>query len=81
MAHAGGTITGSLERFGVDDYTRRSTRVIARPPEQDERVLLELAAQRPVLVTESVNVDEQGVPIEFGIACFAADRVQLLFAG
>ena len=32
----------------------------------------------PVLVTESVNVDTDGRAIEFGTACFAADRVQLV---
>jgi GntR family phosphonate transport system transcriptional regulator len=31
-----------------------------------------------VLVTESVNVDGAGVPVEFGVCLFASDWVQIL---
>ena len=34
----------------------------------------------PVLVAESVNVDPDGRPLEYGVACFAANRVQIIFA-
>ena len=74
-----GSISASLARFGINDYVRRSTRVIARPPDADERQLLELPRHRPVLVTESVNTDLEGNPVEFGLTRFAADRIQLVF--
>jgi GntR family phosphonate transport system transcriptional regulator len=32
----------------------------------------------PVLVTEAVNVDTAGRPLEFGIARFAGSRVQVV---
>lgn len=74
-----GTVTAALRSFGVEDYTRRSTRVIARPADTREQNLLELPRHRPVLITESVNVDSAGRIIEYGVARFAADRVQLVF--
>ena len=32
----------------------------------------------PILVTESINVDRGKRPIEYGVARFSADRVQLV---
>ncbi len=76
---AEGSITAALRKFGVADYTRKVTRVTARMPEEEEARLLAQPRNRPVLITESVNVDETGTPIEYGIARFAADRVQFVF--
>lgn len=76
---AEGSITAALRKFGVADYTRKVTRVTARMPEEEEARLLAQPRNRPVLITESVNVDESGTPIEYGIARFAADRVQFVF--
>lgn len=73
------SITDALARFGVSDYFRKSTRVTARLPDAEEMRLLNLPRSRPVLVTESINVDPEGAPIEYGIARFAADRVHLVF--
>ena len=74
-----GSITAALRKFGVNDYTRKVTRVTARMPEEEEARLLAQPRNRPVLITESVNVDEAGLPIEYGMARFAADRVQFVF--
>lgn len=76
---AEGSITAALRKFGVADYTRKVTRVTARMPEEEEARLLAQPRNRPVLITESVNIDESGTPIEYGIARFAADRVQFVF--
>ena len=75
-----GSISRGLAALGVTDYTRKVTRVTARLPDRQEASQLELPATRPVLVTESVNVDAQARPIEYGVARFAADRVQLVIA-
>ncbi|MGE0254367.1 MAG: phosphonate metabolism transcriptional regulator PhnF [Alphaproteobacteria bacterium] len=72
------SITAALAACGVADYTRLATRIYARPAEGDESRLLEQSPGRPVLVTESVNVDPDGRPVEFGVARFAADRVQFV---
>ena len=73
-----GTVTACLARFGVYNYSRKSTRVVARLPDRHERQYLGLPRSRPVLVTESVDVDEEGKAVQFGITRFVADRVQLL---
>jgi len=76
---ASGSISNALRRFGVADYARKTTRVTARLPEPDEAERLRQPVNRPVLVTESVNVDTAGQPIDYGIARFAGDRVQIVF--
>ncbi|MEI8144999.1 MAG: UTRA domain-containing protein [Alphaproteobacteria bacterium] len=42
---------------------------------------LEIAAGRPVLEIESVNVDPAGVPVQWTRSRFAGDRVKLTVAG
>ena len=74
------SITAALRSFGVADYTRRSTRIWTRMPTPEEAVLLRQRADLPVLVTESVNQDETGQAIEFGIARAAGQRLQVLVA-
>lgn len=81
MAHAfreTGSVTRSFARFGVTDYSRKSTRITARMPTAEEARILDQARSRPVLVTESVNVDPAGDPVEFGVCLFASDWVQLV---
>lgn len=72
-----GSITQALAMFGVHDYTRKSTKVIARMPTTAEAHILAQPKTRPVLCTESVNVDQKGAPVEFGVCLFASDWVQL----
>jgi GntR family transcriptional regulator, phosphonate transport system regulatory protein len=74
-----GSITRTLTSYGCGDYERRVTRVSARMPDVSDAELLHQARNRPVLVTESVNVDSNDVPIEYGVARFAADRFQIVF--
>ncbi len=76
-AHA--TITEALAEAGVSDYRRRTTRVSARMPLQREAALLRLPRNRPVLVSESVDVDQDDAVVGFGIARYPTPRVQLVF--
>ena len=73
-----GSITAALRSLGVEDYVRRSTSVLARMPTAEEARHLRQPRGRPVLVAESVNVDDRGKPVEYGISCFASDWVQLV---
>ena len=73
-----GSITRTLTRLGCGDYERRSTRISARMPEAADADFLEQPRTRPILHTESVNVDGKGIPVEYGIARFAADRFQFI---
>ena len=74
-----GSITKTLTHYGCGDYQRRVTKVTARMPDASDAELLRQARNRPVLVTESVNVDADDNPIEYGVARFAADRFQIVF--
>jgi GntR family phosphonate transport system transcriptional regulator len=71
-----GSVTQSLRHFGVQDYRRRKTQVSARMPTAREARLLAQPRNRPLLVTESVNVDMRDWPIEYCESRFSADRVQ-----
>jgi GntR family phosphonate transport system transcriptional regulator len=73
------TVTEALARSGVPDYLRQSSRVTARLPQPREAELLRMPRSRPVLVAENINVDRNGVIVEFGISRFPTPRVQLVF--
>jgi DNA-binding GntR family transcriptional regulator len=49
-------------------------------PTPEEAVLLRQRADVPVLVKESVNQDDSGQAIEFGVSRAAGQRVQVLVA-
>jgi GntR family phosphonate transport system transcriptional regulator len=72
------SVTHALARFGVPDYRRAVTRVMARMPSAEEAQWLEQARSRPVLVTEALNTDPAGEPVEASFACYAAGRMQIV---
>jgi GntR family phosphonate transport system transcriptional regulator len=72
------SITKALKQSGIADYSRASTRITARLPTPQEAHLLRMATSTPLLVTESVNIETGGRPIEYGEALFASDRIQML---
>jgi GntR family phosphonate transport system transcriptional regulator len=74
-------VTAALRLSGLDDYVRRSTRIGARPADAREQRLLDLPRNRPVIVTEAINVDAAGEIVEYGVARIAADRVQIVVEG
>lgn len=73
-----GSVTRTMEHFGVRDYFRKKTRIISRMPTSEEARELEQPKIRPVLITESINVDAAGSPVEFGVCLFASDWVQIV---
>jgi GntR family transcriptional regulator, phosphonate transport system regulatory protein len=72
------SITAALAACGVADYTRRVTRLFARMPSEAEARYLEQPISRPVLHTESINIDVRGTPIQRSITVFSGDRVQVV---
>ncbi len=72
------SITAALAASGLPDYRREVTRITARMPTPEEALLLGQARNRPVLLTESVNVDAEGVPIDATFSRYAAGRTQLV---
>jgi GntR family phosphonate transport system transcriptional regulator len=72
-----GSISAGFAAHGVHDYVRQESRISARMPDAGTAAHLRQAATRPALLVTSVNVDPQGIPIEFAEAWFAGDRVTL----
>lgn len=72
------SVTAALAACGVKDYRRRSSRITARLPTPEEAERLQQSRSRPVLLAESLNVDPDGVPVDWTQAVYAAGRVQLV---
>ncbi|MBV0911212.1 phosphonate metabolism transcriptional regulator PhnF [Anianabacter salinae] len=70
-------VTEALAREGVADYTRASTRLTATPATATQALHLHLREGDPVLRSTGINVDAQGVPVEYGRTFFAGSRVTL----
>lgn len=73
-----GSVTSCMAQFGVKDYHRRTTSITARLPTNEEAKLLGQSRHRPVLVSENINVDGAGVPVEYGLTRFASDWVRIV---
>lgn len=66
------------EVYGCD-HLRRCTRVSARVVRPQDASLLRLPLNHPILLTESINVDQDDQIIEYGITRFRGDRMELVF--
>lgn len=73
------SITTALAAIGVNDYTRRWTRVGARLPDSREARLLRMARSDALLATEAVDQSEAGKALGYALTCFPSTRVQLVF--
>lgn len=71
------SITTALAACGVADYTRASTRLTAKLAGATLALALEIAESAPILRSESVNIDAEGRPVEYGCTWFAGDRITL----
>lgn len=71
------SISKLLQAYGCD-HIRRSTRVSARLVQPRDAQLLALPLNAPILLTESINVDQQGQVIEYGVTRFRGDRMELV---
>ncbi len=74
------SITAALIACGLTDYTRASTRLTAKIANPVQALALQMAEGRPLLRSVSINVDAEGVPVEYGTTWFAGDRVTLTVA-
>ena len=70
------SMTATLAHFGVRDYQRRSTNIVAAIVDLAEAQLLELQPAQPVLIVDGVDVDLDGRPVVTTRARFAAERVE-----
>ena len=61
------------------DHIRQSTRISARMVQSRDANYLQVALSSPILLTESVNVNQMGNVIEYGVSRFRCDRMELVF--
>lgn len=73
-----GSLTKAFAAHGVTDYARRSTRVSARIATRDEAERLSLGPMDVVIVTDNLDVDGSGQPIQTSRTRFVAERVELV---
>ncbi len=75
------SFTKALRHFGIEDYRRKTTEIIARLPNALEARLLRQPRSQPVLAWEAVDIDDQGTPISYQRGCFAGERVAFTVDG
>ncbi len=71
------SVSAVLASYGVGDYLRLRSTVLARLPTAEEARLLDQPAGEPVLVVRKVDVDLSGVPVACSETVWAGGRVQL----
>lgn len=71
-----GSITKAFRELGVPDYVRTTTEITAAHAEAGDLADLELSPGAIIMTTRALNADLDGVPVQYSITRFAADRVQ-----
>ena len=71
------SMTRTLAHFGIRDYRRQRTSICATRADAVDAQYLRVAAGRPLLLVDSVDVTPSGKLILTTSARFAADRVEL----
>lgn len=75
------SVTEALAAVGVTDYTRASTRLTAVAASATHALHLHVREGAPLLRSTGLNVDAEGVPVEFGRTWFVGDRITLTLDG
>lgn len=70
------SVTKAFMELGLPDYVRVLTEISATHADAEDTVELELSPGAILLVTKALNTDQAGVPVQYAITRFAADRVQ-----
>jgi GntR family phosphonate transport system transcriptional regulator len=71
-----GSITKAFRDTGLGDYVRAMTEITATHADAADIADLELSPGAIAMVTRAMNTDLKGVPVQYSITRFAADRVQ-----
>ncbi len=78
LAESGGSFTAAFAASGIFDYERHTTKISARLASSEESEWLNLEPRAPVLVTNGLDCDKQGKPLQVTEAIFRADKMELL---
>jgi GntR family phosphonate transport system transcriptional regulator len=76
-----GSLGACLRGYGVRETVRVSSRISTRMASDEETRHLRHGQKRPLLVVEYVNADSNGRPVEFNIARFCGDKMELVVPG
>jgi GntR family phosphonate transport system transcriptional regulator len=72
----GKSVTLILADYGVPDYIRLRTDIIARLPTQEEALQLSQPEDQPIVALKKVDVDLRGTPIAYSESVWPGERVQ-----
>ena len=72
------SLTDAYKHFGIHDYTRHSTKILAEMPSTFCADILKQPKTKPVLLTKGIDVDMNQIPISVNKTYFASQRVQLM---
>ncbi len=75
------SVTAGFAAHDLADYTRAWTEVTAKSADPALAGHLSIPPGAPVLRSVGVNIDAEGIPVEYGRTYFAGDRVTLNFGG
>jgi GntR family transcriptional regulator, phosphonate transport system regulatory protein len=70
------SITKAFALLGLQDYVRATTEITAAHADAGDIADLELTPGAILLITKAMNTDLDGIPVQYSITRFAADRVQ-----
>ena len=73
-----GSFSRALRLFGVDDFRRRETSIIARMPTKAEARLLRQSRTQPVIEQIKLDVDADGDPLAYGVSVYAGERLRFV---
>lgn len=72
------SVTAAFRSLGITDYSRAATHISARHADAEETKLLRLAPGAILLVSEAIDADTEGRPIQYALSRFPADRMELI---
>lgn len=73
------SISKLMQKLYNCDHIRRSTSVSARLVQPQDARLLQVALNQAILLVESINLNQEGKVIEYGVTRFRGDKVVLDF--
>ena len=71
------SVTQTLKLFGINDFVRSNTNIIAELADSIQANLLNCKINSPLLKTTYVNQDLNSIPIEYSQTWFVGERIQL----
>jgi len=75
------SVSALLRGYGITDYVRAWTRIVARRAVEAEARTLRQPLSSPVFEVQKLDADLAGRPIAYGVVIWAADRVQFWVPG